>query len=231
MSEEPLQILVVEDDPKIAHTVHAGLRDHGLNAVRVGTGKEALDFFSGEQVDIVVLDLGLPDMDGMEVLGTIRENSPNLPVLILTARDSVQDRVSGLDGGADDYLVKPFSLAELLARIRVLARRADLGRQTTLKCEDLELDVIGRTATRAEDTLDLSPREFNLLQYLLEHQGQVVTRSMLAHDVWKHNSRVTPIDNIIDVQMSRLREKVDKPYEIHLVRTVRGVGFTMGGSP
>lgn len=228
MSLEPLQILLVEDDAKVAHTVAASLRQHGLHAFRCGSGDDAITRFEDTHVDMVVLDLGLPDIDGMEVLRRLRAKSPNIPVLILTARDAVKDRIAGLDGGADDYLIKPFSLSELLARIRALARRVELGRQATFKCKDLEMDIAHRTVARAGRALDLSPREFDLLKYLLEHQGQVVTRSMLARDVWKYTSRVTPIDNVIDVQMSRLREKVDKPYEISLIQTVRGVGFTVG---
>jgi DNA-binding response OmpR family regulator len=228
MATEPLQILVVEDDPKVAHSVSASLREQGFLVFRCGTATDAIDRFEGEHVDIVVLDLGLPDVDGMEVLRRIRIKSPHVPVLILTARDAVKDRIAGLDAGADDYLVKPFSLSELLARLRALERRVELGRQPVLRCEDLELDVATRTATRAGQRLDLSPRELDLLRYLLERRGQVVTRSMLSRDVWKYNSRVTPIDNVVDVQMSRLRDKVDKPYATHLIQTVRGVGFRMG---
>jgi len=221
--------MVVEDDLKVAHTVSSSLRGHGLHTMRCGTGEEAIQRFEKERVDLVVLDLGLPDMDGMDVLQRIRAKSRNLPVLILTARDAVTDRILGLDGGADDYLVKPFSLSELLARIRALTRRVELGRQSVLSCQDLELDITTRMVTRAGAALELSPREFELLQYLLEHQGEVVTRPMLAENVWKYTSRVTPIDNIIDVQISRLREKVDNPFETHLIKTVRGVGFQMNG--
>ena len=228
MPPEPLQVLIVEDDPKVAHSVFASLRKHGFHGFRCGAAAEAIHCFEGEHIDIVVLDLGLPDRDGMEVLRHIREKRSAIPVLILTARDAIKDRIAGLDGGADDYLVKPFSLSELLARLRALARRIELGRQSTLRCEDLELDTANRTATRAGQRLDLSPREFDLLHYLLERQSQVVTRSMLARDVWKYNSRVTPIDNVIDVQMSRLRDKVDKPYTTGLIHTVRGVGFRIG---
>lgn len=230
MTEEPFQVLVVEDDPKLAYAMAASLREQGLCPIRCGNGQEALHHFEQSHVDIVILDLGLPDMDGMDVLRRIRARSPAVPLLILTARDAVLDRVAGLDGGADDYLVKPVSLSELQARIRALARRVELGRQPTLTCADLELDPLNRTAVRAGKTLDLSPREFDLLHYLVERRGQVVTRSMLAHDVWKYTSRATPIDNIIDVQVSRLREKVDKPFGVGLIRTVRGVGFTVGPS-
>jgi len=226
---EALRIMVVEDDPKVAHAVSSSLRDRGLHTMRCDTGEEAIQQFEKERVDLVVLDLGLPGMDGIDVLQHIRAKTRKLPVLILTARDAVTDRILGLDGGADDYLVKPFSLSELLARIRALARRVEMGRQSTLTCHDLELDIPTRVVKRAGTLLELSPREFQLLQYLLEHQGEVVTRLMLAEDVWKYTSRVTPIDNIIDVQISRLREKIDKPFGTHLIKTVRGVGFQMNG--
>lgn len=223
-------MLVVEDDPKVAQSLYASMIQHGFQAFRCRTGEEAITRFETEHVDVVVLDLGLPDVDGMEVLRRIRVKSSSLPVLILTARDALKDRIAGLDGGADDYLIKPFSLSELLARLRALARRVELGRQSTLTCEDLNLDSAKRAAVRAGQLLDLSPREFDLLRYLLERQGQVVTRSMLSRDVWKYNSRVTPIDNVIDVQMSRLRDKVDKPFPKNLIQTVRGVGFTIGAT-
>jgi two-component system, OmpR family, copper resistance phosphate regulon response regulator CusR len=231
MSTEPLQVLLVEDDPKVAYTVAATLRENGFRALRCGTGQEAIARFESDPVDLVILDLGLPDVDGMAVLQRIRAKSPSIPVLVLTARDAVKDRIAGLDGGADDYLVKPFSLSELLARLRALVRRVELGRESTLRCEDLELDTTGRVVSRAGQAIDLSPREFDLLKYLLEHRGQVVTRSMLARDVWKYTSRVTPIDNIIDVQVSRLRDKVDKPFGTALIRTIRGVGFTLEEPP
>jgi len=224
---ETPELLVVEDDPKVAHTIVSSLRQQGLHATRVGTGAEAMAHLDGNPVDLVVLDLGLPDMDGLDILRHLREKSASTPVLILTARDGIQDRIAGLDAGADDYLVKPFSLPELEARLRALVRRVDLGRQATLHCSDLSMDVHARTVTREDRPIELTPREVDLVQYLLEHQGQVVTRSMLATEVWKYTSRVTPIDNIIDVQMSRLRDKIDKPFGSPLIQTVRGVGFTL----
>jgi DNA-binding response OmpR family regulator len=148
-------------------------------------------------------------------------------VLVLTARDSVQDRVLGLDGGADDYLVKPFALPELLARIRALLRRGRPSDVLRLKAADLEVDLVGRRAVRAGRTLDLTTREFELLEYLLRHQGHVVSREMLAHDVWEEPRRATPIDNVIDVQMTRLRKKVDLEGHQRLIHTVRGVGFVL----
>jgi DNA-binding response OmpR family regulator len=227
MSTESFQVMVVEDDPKLAHAITKFLRGEGFGSTRCGTGTDALAYFRRERVDAVILDLGLPDLDGMEVLAEIRAASVSLPVLILTARDAVSDRIAGLDGGADDYLVKPCALPELSARIRALARRVELGRSAVLQCLDLRLDPTHRTARRADDDLVLSPREFDLLLYLLKHQGEVVTRSMLAAEVWQYASRVTPIDNIIDVQVSRLRDKVDKPYPVRLLHTVRGVGFKL----
>lgn len=229
MSLDSLKVLVVEDDPKVAHSVSSNFVRHGFDAFRCATAAEAIDRFDREAVDVAVLDLGLPDRDGLEVLRHIRRQCPQIPVLILTARDGVADRVRGLEEGADDYLVKPFALAELLARVRALARRVELGRQATVRFEDLEISLSDRAAIRSGEPLRLSPREFDLLKYLLDHQGQVVTRSMLARDVWKYDSRATPIDNVIDVQMSRLREKVDKPHDRALIRTVRGVGFILGG--
>lgn len=227
MSTEP-RILVIDDEPQILRALRTILTERKFQVTVAGRGEEGLALAAASPPDLIILDLGLPDMDGMEVLRRIRAKGPSIPVLILTARDAIKDRIAGLDGGADDYLIKPFSLPELLARLRALARRVELGRQPTLKCQDLELDLANRTATRAGQRLDLSPREFDLLRYLLERQGQVVTRSMLSRDVWKYNSRVTPIDNVVDVQMSRLREKVDKPYATSLINTVRGVGFTIG---
>ena len=231
MSADPLEVVVVEDDPKVAQAVVVSLRREGLGAARCATGREALARFDTARVDLVILDLGLPDLDGLEVLRRLRRRSPGTPVLILTARDAVRDRVAGLDAGADDYLVKPFSLPELVARVRALARRVERAHQARLRCADLELDVTGRLARRAGQELVLSPRELDLLHYLLQRQGEVVTRSMLAQDVWKYTSRVTPIDNVIDVQVSRLRDKVDKPFAEPLIHTVRGVGFILERRP
>jgi DNA-binding response OmpR family regulator len=231
VSQDLPQVLVVEDEPKVAQTVCSSLRQNGFQTLRCSSGEQALRHLDVDHIDLVVLDLGLPDMDGMDVLRRIRSESPTLPVLILTARDAVKDKIAGLDSGADDYLVKPFSLSELLARIRALTRRVEQARQNRITCGDLELDMTARAASRTGQVLNLSPREFDLLVYLVERQGQVITRSMLARDVWKYASRATPIDNVIDVQMSRLRDKVDKPFETALIRTVRGVGFSIGAPP
>jgi len=221
------KILVVEDDPLVNHAVGSALRKAGYEVSRCENGKDALHLHQTEHFDVILLDLGLPDIDGIEVLTEIRRHNENTPVLILTARDSIKDRVLGLDEGADDYLVKPFSIKELEARIRMLSRRINIGRETSLTCADLSLDKEGRVATRGGEELFLSPREFDLLMYFMERCGEVITRTMLAEDVWHYKSRVTPINNIIDVQMHRLRDKVDKAYPVKLIHTVRGIGFIL----
>ena len=169
----------------------------------------------------------LPGRSGLEILQTLRKRRNETPVLILTARDGVDDRVRGLDLGADDYLVKPFALPELLARIRALLRRGRPSDVLRLKVADLELDLVARRVNRGDKAIDLTGREFELLEYLLRHQGYLVSREMLARDVWKEPRRATPLDNVIDVQMARLRRKVDPEGAARLIHTVRGVGFVV----
>jgi two-component system, OmpR family, copper resistance phosphate regulon response regulator CusR len=169
----------------------------------------------------------LPGRAGLEILAACRRRGLLTPVLILTARDAIEDRVLGLDGGADDYMVKPFAFAELLARVRALLRRGRPDQILRLKALDLEMDLVTRTVTRARQGLDLTSREFELLEYLLRHQNQIVSREMLARDVWKETSRATPIDNVVDVHITRLRKKVDREFSTKLIHTVRGVGFTL----
>jgi two-component system, OmpR family, copper resistance phosphate regulon response regulator CusR len=171
--------------------------------------------------------LMLPGRNGLEILQALRQRRIQTPVLILTARDGVEDRVLGLDLGADDYLVKPFALPELLARIRALLRRGRPSDVLRLKAADLELDLVTRRATRGDRPLDLTVREFELLEYLLRQQGHLVSREMLAREVWKEPRRATPLDNVIDVQMTRLRRKVDSDASPRLIHTVRGVGFVL----
>jgi two-component system copper resistance phosphate regulon response regulator CusR len=175
----------------------------------------------------VILDVMLPGRGGIEILTTMRRHGLKTPVLILTARDAVEDRVRGLDNGADDYLVKPFAFPELLARIRVLCRRGVPEASPKFRVADLEVDVVGRSVTRGGLTLDLTAREFELLEYLVRHRGHVVSREMLARDVWKEASRHTPLDNVIDVHVARLRRKIDDQSDRKLVHTVRGVGFVV----
>ena len=169
----------------------------------------------------------LPGKDGLEILGTLRNRGIQTPVLILTARDAVDEKVLGLDGGADDYLVKPFAFPELLARIRALLRRGRIDQVLRHKVADLEMDLVTRKVSRSDQNIDLTAKEFELLEYLLRNQGYVVSREMLTRDVWKGTQRATPLDNVIDVHITRLRKKVDDPFGAPLIHTIRGVGFVI----
>jgi DNA-binding response OmpR family regulator len=220
-------VLVVEDEPKIAAVVASALEGDHYDVVVAANGEDGFFRATAEIFDVVVLDVMLPGRSGFEILGALRQRHVHTPVLILTARDSIDDRVVGLDLGADDYLVKPFAVPELLARIRALLRRGRPSDVLRLKAADLEIDLVARQAVRGDRHLDLTVREFELLEYLLRHQGHLVSREMLAHDVWKEPRRATPLDNVIDVQMTRLRKKVDTPGLRRLIHTVRGVGFVL----
>ena len=222
-----MRILVVEDEPKVGRAIEEGLRAEGYEVSLAKTGEDGFFLASSERFDAIVLDLMLPGRDGMEVLNTLRRQGVGTPVLLLTAKDAIEDRVSGLDAGADDYLVKPFAFPELTARIRVLLRRGKSDAPVSLKIDSLEMDVITRTVWRGERRLDLTAREFELLEFLLRNKGRVVSREMLARDVWKEGARATPIDNVIDVHVARLRRKLDDHFEQKLLHTVRGVGFTL----
>jgi two-component system copper resistance phosphate regulon response regulator CusR len=222
-----VRILIVEDERKLAQVLSSALQGEHYDVVVAATGEDGFYRANAELFDLVVLDLMLPGRSGLEILQTLRQRRIETPVLILTARDGLDDRVLGLDLGADDYLVKPFALPELLARIRALLRRGRPSDVFRLKVGDLELDLVARRAVRADKLIDLTAREFELLEYLLRHQGHLVSREMLARDVWKEPRRATPLDNVIDVQMARLRRKVDPEGVVRLIHTVRGVGFVM----
>jgi two-component system, OmpR family, copper resistance phosphate regulon response regulator CusR len=222
-----VRILVVEDERKLAEVLASALEAEHYEVVVERTGEDGFFRANAETFDLVLLDLMLPGRGGLEILETLRKREVQTPVLILTARDGIEDRVLGLDLGADDYLVKPFALPELLARIRALLRRGRPADILRLKASDLEVDLVTRRATRNGRPIDLTVRELELLEYLLRHQGHVVSREMLAHDVWKEPRRATPIDNVIDVQMARLRRKVDLEGHERLIHTVRGVGFVL----
>ena len=201
-------------------------------AVRTaGTGQEALALLTREAFDLVVLDWMLPDRDGIEVLQRVRGQGRHTPVLMLTARSTLNDRVIGLDSGADDYVAKPFAFAELLARCRALLRRPMWMTGRLLRCADLQLDTRARVAVRAGEEIPLTPREVDVLEYLLRYQGQIVTREMLERDVWKQTHRMTSLDNVIDVQIMRLRRKVDLDGAERLIHTLRGIGYQLGGKP
>lgn len=222
-----MRVLVIEDDPKVAGAVRSGLQGEGYEAVVSSTGEDGFFRATTEPYDAILLDIGLPGRSGLEVLEKLRARGLSVPVLVLTARDTVEDRVRGLDAGADDYLVKPFAFAELLARVRALMRRGRPEEALRLRLGDLELDPLTRSARRHDEPIQLTTREFELLDYLLRHQGHIVSREMLARDVWKEPSRGTPIDNVIDVHITRLRRKVDQGFTPRLIHTIRGVGFMM----
>ena len=220
-------MLIVEDERKLAEVLSSALQAEHYDVVVAATGEDGFYRANAELFDLVVLDLMLPGRSGLEILQTLRQRHVETPVLILTARDGIEDRVLGLDRGADDYLVKPFALPELLARIRALLRRGRSSEVLRLKVANLEMDLVARRVVRGDRTLDLTGREFELLEYLLRHQGNLVSREMLARDVWKEPRRATPLDNVIDVQMARLRRKVDLDGAARLIHTVRGVGFVV----
>ncbi len=222
-----MRILVIEDEKKVAQALREGLGAQGYEVAVAHTGEEGFFQLNEHAFDLVLLDVMLPGRDGYEILSTMRRRGMSTPVLILTARDAIEDRVLGLDSGADDYLIKPFAFPELLARIRVMVRRGRTEPATKLKIRDLELDVLSRRATRNGHALQLTAREFELLEYLVRHHGQIVSREMLARDVWQISSRATPLDNVIDVHIARLRRKVDDPFNCKLVHTVRGMGFVI----
>jgi len=220
------RLLIVEDDDKTVRALASGLTREGFAVSTARTGEEGFFLLNTESFDLVVLDWMLPGRDGVEILKTLRARGARMPVLLLTARDAVEDRVQGLESGADDYLVKPFAFPELLARIRSLLRRvtAEPLRRTLA---DLVVDLETRRAWRAGHALELTPREFDLLAYLARQPNQVVTREMLAKDVWRETNRATPLDNVIDVHVAHLRRKVDEGHPVKLIQTVRGVGFVL----
>jgi len=222
-----MQILVVEDERKVAKALKEGLEAERYQVTVAHTGEDGFYLLNSQTFDLVLLDLMLPGRDGFEILRTLREKGLQTPVLILTARDTVDDRVLGLDSGADDYLVKPFAFPELLARIRALLRRGRIGQVLRLELDDLEMDIATRKVTRNGRTIELTAKEFELLECLLRNQGHVVSREMLVRDVWQETARATPLDNVIDVHIARLRRKIDDPFDNKLLKTVRGVGFVL----
>jgi two-component system, OmpR family, copper resistance phosphate regulon response regulator CusR len=222
-----VEILVVEDEQKMAKALREGLEADDYSVRVAHTGEEGFYLAQAHPFDLMILDVMLPGHDGFEILATLRNRGVRTPVLLLTSRDTVEDRVRGLDTGADDYLVKPFAFPELLARMRALLRRGKPEVRQRFQIADLTVDVSMRTVMRDGQPLDLTAREFELLAYLLANQGRVVSREMLARDIWKETSRQTPLDNVIDAQIVRLRRKVDGPFQQKLLHTVRGVGFVL----
>jgi two-component system, OmpR family, copper resistance phosphate regulon response regulator CusR len=222
-----MRLLVVEDERKVADALREGLAAERYDVEVARTGDEAFSRISRNAFDLVVLDLGLPGRDGLEVLSAIRARRIQTRVLILTARDAVQDRILGFGAGADDYLVKPFAFAELAARVRALLRRDSLVTPPRMTVGSLSLDRVAHTVTRDGAPIDLTAKEFELLEYLMRAPGQVVSRDALAREVWQEPNRGTPLDNVIDVHMTRLRRKIDAERVDRYIHTVRGVGFVL----
>jgi DNA-binding response OmpR family regulator len=223
------RVLVVEDERKVLRSLQRGLEQEGYEVVTAADGETGRALALGQDFDCVVLDLLLPGRDGLEVLADLRRAGRATPVLVLTARDAVEDRVIGLDAGADDYLVKPFAFAELLARLRVLLRRGPPDRETVLRAADLELDLLARSASRAGVEVPLTPREFEVLEYLVRHKDQVVTRDMLGRDVWDEPGYA--LTNVIDVYITLLRRKLERPDRPPLIHTLRGLGYSLREGP
>ena len=222
-----MRVLVVEDEQKVAQALREGLEGEGYEVILEHTGEGAFFRITTETFDMILLDLMLPGRDGLQILTTLRDRGVKTPVLVLTARDTLDDRVKGLDSGADDYLVKPFAFAEVLARIRAVLRRGRVADALRLSAGDLEMDLETRKVTRGGRLVELTGREFELLQHLLRHQRQIVSRDTLARDVWQESSRSAPLDNVIDVHIARLRRKIDLDQPVRLIHTVRGVGFIL----
>jgi DNA-binding response OmpR family regulator len=222
-----MHALIIEDDRAIADFIARGLREAGFAVDVANTGDDGLEAALTEQPDVAIVDLMLPGRDGLSIIDELRRQGRATPVLILSARRSVDDRVRGLQAGGDDYLTKPFAFAELLARVQALVRRASRSPEpTTLTVGDLTLDLLSRKVTRAGQPIDLRPREFALLEYLMRNAGKVVSKTMILSHVWEYN--FDPQTNIVDVLVSRLRDKIDRPFETRLLRPVRGVGYVIG---
>jgi two-component system OmpR family response regulator len=221
-----MRALIIEDDQTIADFVGRGLREAGFAVDHASDGEEGLEAALQQPYDVAIVDLMLPKRDGLAVIDALRRAKRTTPVLILSARRSVDDRVRGLQAGGDDYLTKPFAFAELLARVQALVRRASLTPEpTTLTIGDLSLDLLTRKVTRGGATIDLRPREFALLEYLMRNAGKVVSKTMILSHVWDYN--FDPQTNIVDVLVSRLRDKIDKPFDSKRLHTVRGVGYVI----
>jgi len=226
-----MRILVVEDERKVSYAVRSGFEDEGSTVTVAETGEEGFFLAQTESFDVIVLDRMLPGRDGLEILASLRAHGIRTPVLLLTAKDSVEDRVAGLDSGADDYLVKPFAFAELAARTRALVRRGKREDASRVEVADLVIDLRLRRATRAGQALHLTVREFELLEVLQRNLGHIVPRELLARELWEENGRTASINNVIDVHVARLRKKLDDPFPTKLLHTVRGLGFLLEERP
>jgi two-component system, OmpR family, response regulator len=220
---DPMRILVIEDDSEAAAYLVKGLTESGHRVDLAEHGRTGLDIARRENFDAMIIDRMLPGLDGLSIIAALRAAKNQTPVLVLSALGDVEERVKGLRSGCDDYLSKPFAFSELLARLEALTRRSSA--ETKLQVGDLEMDLLARTVTRAEQPIELLPREFRLLEYLMRHAGHIVTRTMLLEKVWDHH--FDPQTNVIDVHVSRLRQKIDKGFDKPLLHTVRGSGYTL----
>lgn len=222
-----MHILLIEDEPKVASALRQGLEADGYTVSIAYSGEEGFYLLCQGGNDLAILDVMLPARNGFEILKSVRQLGMKLPVLLLTARDAVEDRVHGLDFGADDYLVKPFAFPELLARVRALLRRGNTESPTRCRVADLEIDSAHRRVSRAGKPIELTAKEYEILEYLILNKGRVVSREMLTRHIWKETARQTPLDNVIDVHITHLRRKLDDGFSSKLLHTVRGVGFVL----
>lgn len=221
-----MRILIVEDDLEAAEVMDRGLSEAGHECVRAADGEEGLSSAQAGEFDVMIVDRMMPRMDGVSMVQTLRREGDQTPVLFLSALGEINDRVEGLKAGGDDYLVKPYAFAELIARVEALSRRRETGSvQTLLRVGELEMDLIARTVHRQGKEIDLQPREFQLLEFMMRHAGQSVTRTMLLEKVWEYH--FDPQTNVIDVHVSRLRSKIDKGFDRPMLQTVRGAGYRL----
>jgi heavy metal response regulator len=221
-----MRILIVEDDNTIAHFIEKGLKEEGFAVDYVANGEDGLHMALTEPYDAAILDIMLPKLDGLTVLQRIRESGVATPVLILSAKRSVDDRVKGLQSGGDDYLTKPFAFTELVARIHALIRRSTgTANPTSLNAADLTIDLLTREVTRGAETIELQPKEYALLEYLMHNKGRVVTKTMIIEHVWNYN--FDPETNVVEARICRLRDKIDKDHDPKLIHTIRGAGYVL----
>jgi len=221
-----MKLLIIEDDRIIADFIIRGMKEAGYSIEHAGDGESGLAHAVSGNFDLAIIDVMLPRLDGLSVISKIRERKINLPVIILSAKRSVDERVSGLRTGGDDYLTKPFSFSELLARVEALLRRANhVTEPSTLSFKDLEIDLLSRSVTRAGNKIDLQPKEFALLEYLVRNKGRVVSKTMIMERVWDYN--FDPGTNIVEARICKLRDKIDKGFQDHLIHTVRGLGYVI----
>lgn len=221
-----MKILLIEDDIKIAEFIQKGLTASGFAVDMAHTGKDGYDYASTQSYDTLVIDIMLPEMDGISLIHKIRGKHINTPIIVLSARNRVDDRIKGLEAGADDYLTKPFSFSELLARIHALIRRAsNITDPVALSYKDLRLDIVKREVKRNETVIELQPLEFSLLEYLLRNKERVVSKTMIMEHVWNYN--FDPMTNVVEARICKLRDKIDKEFETKLIHTVRGVGYVL----